>query len=213
MARFGGRQVELRRNSVSSLPYHLGGKNRPSDVETHPPLYAEGKRSLVAGLKTQGQNIITAGNGNTNLPWTRACPLDTRLRLRFAAVWMGLAGPAATEPWMSSNVLSEPDMNTHLPSLRLSSRCASPLFLAGDLPRFWTLWLGCLLWPGPETEEALEGRNKGLQTGSGSRLFRLGSQGQACWAPIMQARSREPRYNDGVRNARCEAEASPSGRW
>lgn len=102
-----------------------------------------------------------------------------------------------------------------LPVLRFSSRRASPLFLDDELPRFWTMWLGCPSSPGPETEKSLEGivnGGKRLQTGSGSRLFRLGNQGQACWAPMMQARScQESRFNESVRNACREAEASRAG--
>jgi hypothetical protein len=39
----------------------------------------------------------------------------------------------------------------------LEFKMGRPLFLACELPRFWTWWLGCHFWPGIETEQALGG--------------------------------------------------------
>lgn len=43
---------------------------------------------------------------------------------------------------------------------------------------------------------------KGLQTGSGSRVFRLENRGQVCWAAMMRARSQEARFRDSAHNVR-----------
>ena len=53
---------------------------------------------------------------------------------------------------------------------------------------------------------------RGLQTGSGSRVFRLENRGQACWAPMMKGHAAKSLASATISTTPvCEAEGSPEG--
>lgn len=110
-------------------------------------------------------------------------------RLRFAAMWMGLAGPAATEPW---KLWTTDRMRIQsLPALRLLKDGRAPCSL---LSSYHGPGLGGLAVPPGQGQrprkraEGIVGVVRRLQAGPGCRTFRLGNRGKACWA---QARFRD----------------------